>query len=56
MYVLMSGLRDEALDLQCGRIHKDAEIDAVVFEVDEGDMDLQCGRIHKDAEIRRTSF
>ena len=31
-----------SLSLQCGRIHKDAEI---VYSF------LQCGRIHKDAEI-----
>ena len=38
--------------LQCGRIHKDAEIGIVTqFEVDYMTC-LQCGRIHKDAEIR----
>ena len=37
-------------DLQCGRIHKDAEILKTKYK-QQRDLLLQCGRIHKDAEI-----
>ena len=37
--------------LQCGRIHKDAEIRSYRGMVTTSTRALQCGRIHKDAEI-----
>ena len=37
--------------LQCGRIYKDAEIQARKSGASGGGAWLQCGRIYKDAEI-----
>ena len=48
----MTSERIESLFMQCGRIHKDAEINAQVAVFAEEKALLQCGRIHKDAEIQ----
>ena len=49
----MTSERIESLFMQCGRIHKDAEMQwcAAMISVS---LCLQCGRIHKDAEIVST--
>ena len=48
-YVAKAGV----LDLQCGRIYKDAEIFGASPRLSNFAHNLQCGRIYKDAEIRR---
>ena len=39
--------------LQCGRIHKDAEIWRPIRRKSRPRTYLQCGRIHKDAEMEK---